>query len=931
MSPTSNPTPLMRQYLEWKGKYPDALLMFRLGDFYEMFYEDAVLASRELDLTLTTRDKNKENPVPMCGVPHHTLETYVGRLVEQGHKVAICDQVEDPRQAKGIVRREVTRVVTPGVILDLEQLDARRPNYLAAITVRPDGESGFGFAFADVSTGEFRVTVLDGPAALEAELARTRPRQVLVPPGHGPSVATLLSSPTPLVEEREVPGPSEGPAALLAELAAAANGTEADLDHLPADTLAPALMVLRYLADTIPSGLLPPLHLVAYRTSESMLLDEATLAHLEVFEPLMGTDKKATLLAAVDHTVTAMGGRAIRRALAYPFQNVEAITRRQDAVERLLEAGTRRKEIQRMLKQVGDLERLARRLAHAVANPKDLAALRRSLQLMPDLASLLEGLHHPESDLGRDLSLLDLGDDLLEDLADILAEALVEDPPATLKDGGLFRPGYHEELDRLVELSRGGKDNILAIEERERARTGISSLKVKYNKVFGYYIEVTKANLAQVPEDYTRKQTLANAERFVTPELAHYETMVLEAEDKRLALEQRLFSDLCANLAEHSDRILALAHAVAEVDLLCSFAELAGRNDYVRPKIVPEPVLEINEGRHPVVERMLPAGAFVPNDTSLDADSQQLLIITGPNMAGKSTIIRQVALITLLAHTGSFVPAADATVGITDRIFTRVGASDNLARGESTFMVEMKETARILEQATSSSLVILDEIGRGTSTFDGMSLAWAVAEHLHDRIRARTLFATHYHELCGMAELKPRVRNYAVLVKEWKDDIVFLHKLAPGGVNRSYGIKVAKLAGLPKTVIRRAEEILKLLEKNRRPADTAQLSLFDLVASKSKKRSRGSQSHVPHSPTAATDSLDPVGSQTSAAAETGPSRYGTAGSHPASGSAGRPGTQESHPALELLARTDPDTLTPKQALDLLYRLKKELDPSRTSD
>ncbi len=913
----------MRQYLEWKGRYPDALLMFRLGDFYEMFYEDAVLASRLLDLTLTTRDKNKENPVPMCGVPHHTLEGYVARLVESGQKVAICDQVEDPKQAKGIVRRAVTRVVTPGVILDMEQLDARRPNYLAALAPRQEGQRGFGYAFADVSTGEFRITVLDGPEALDAELARTRPRQVLVPPGHADSLKTLFSPPGPMVEERRLPDGDEDKTTLLAMLSQFTEQPVSDLAHLPADALAPAAMVIQYLADTIPSGVLPPLHLVVYQTSDSMVLDEATLAHLEVFDPLMGTDRSATLLSAIDRTVTAMGGRALRRALAYPLKDIDALNRRLDAVERLLEAGTKLRDIQKLLKQVGDLERLARRLAHGVAGPKDLAALRRSLEVMPELDQVLSSLHAPQADLGRDLSLLGLGGDLLEDMAHKLSQALVDDPPGTVKDGGLFRPGYHEELDRLVELSRGGKDNILAIEERERKQTGISSLKVKYNKVFGYYIEVTKANLAQVPENYTRKQTLANAERFVTPELARYESLVLEAEDKRLALEQRLFSELCSDLARDRDRIARLASALSEVDLLCGFAALAGSRDYVRPELTAEPLLDIKEGRHPVVEQKLAPGAFVPNDTYLDAETQQLLIVTGPNMAGKSTIIRQVALITLLAHTGSFVPASKARIGVTDRIFTRVGASDNLARGESTFMVEMKETARILAQATSSSLVILDEIGRGTSTFDGMSLAWAVAEHLHDRSRARTMFATHYHELCGMAELKPRVRNFAVLVKEWKDDIVFLHKLAPGGVNRSYGIKVAKLAGLPKSVIARAEEILKLLEKNRRPSDAAQLSLFDLVASKDRRKGRSRPmaaaihpSVQNASPQSASPEQTSQPSHQALAAEPDPSRYGaqeTALPSP-----------RSHPALALLAETDPDALTPKQALDLLYRLKEKL-------
>ncbi|MCD6497150.1 MAG: DNA mismatch repair protein MutS [Deltaproteobacteria bacterium] len=950
-------TPVMRQYLDWKSQYPDAVLMFRLGDFYEMFYEDAIVVSRALDLTLTSRDKNKENPVPMCGVPYHTLDSYLAKLVEQGHKVAVCDQMEDAKQAKGIVKRAVTRVVTPGVNLDMDHLEARRPNYLLAVRPVPSDESdrnatahskaaSFGdqneaerqdnrlaLAFADVSTGEFRLTVLDGFEDLEGELARLAPKQIVVPRGAWTDKDRDASSGEPAPERRDSPGQwSQHNAAKISnllshaapmveevedeflsdsdrrrELAALTGQTSDALDHLPRQALGAALMVARYIRHTIPAASMPPLRLVPYVRSDYMALDEATFANLEIFATLMEGGRAGSLLKAIDQTVTPMGGRALRRALAYPLQDLTEIRSRHDAVEILLEAGPRRTDLRKHLKHIADMERLARRIGHGVATPRDLAALRRSLELIPDLARLLQDLLPPgEKKLGRDQSLLDLGQDILQDIADQIGQAMVDEPPTSLKDGGVIRPGYDVKLDSLVALSQGGKDSILAIEERERTRTGIASLKIKYNKVFGYYIEVTRTNLAQVPDDYTRKQTLVNAERFTTPELAEHETRVLEAEEKRLLLEQTLFDALRNDLSAHVQRISNLAAKVATVDLLAGFAEQAALDDYVRPNMSEDPVLDIRDGRHPVVEQYLDPGSFVPNDTSLDAGGQQLLIVTGPNMAGKSTIIRQVALIALLAHTGSFVPARSATIGIMDRIFTRVGASDNLARGESTFMVEMKETAKILRYATKRSLVILDEIGRGTSTFDGMSLAWAVAEYLHDAIGARTMFATHYHELCALADVRARVRNYTVLVREWKHDVVFLHKLAPGGVNRSYGIQVARLAGVPAPVIARAEAILKKLEKSQGPVDrTAQLSLFaDVPPALSKKKGPSARM----TPGQASSSNPQASSSNN---EDAPSRtHGT--------------DVTSLKIFRTLEAIDPDALTPRQAIDTLYRLKAML-------
>jgi DNA mismatch repair protein MutS len=897
MGAAKTQTPLMRQYLALKAEHDDAVLMFRLGDFYEMFYEDAVQVAKALDLTLTTRDKNKENPVPMCGVPHHTLRSYVAKLVERGHKVAICEQMEDPKRAKGIVHRAVTQVVTPGVILDMDHLEARKPNYLAAIWPHPrdskrerngrgqtqghaeapaqkqraENRAGasaqalaFGLAFSDVSTGEFRVTVLADGDALKDELARITPRQILLPRAAAEQIKPLLPQSVSLAEAVDDTWFVQHGG--YARLAAAVGEKKDHLAHLPAGGVPAATAVLAYLEKNLQSGRTPRLRIVAYAQSDFLVLDEATLANLEVFQTLMEGKRTGSLLGAVDLTITPMGGRALRRALAFPLQDIDHINRRLDAVEHLLEHPRARVEMGKLLKEIYDLERLGRRMAHQIATPKDLAALRRSLELMPELAHVLESIRPTPDGLnpGRDLALLDLRTDLLADVARTIAAALVDDPPASLKDGGVIRPGYNKELDTLVETARGGKDRILAIEEKERRATGISSLKVKYNKVFGYYIEVTKANLAAVPEHYTRKQTLVNSERFVTPELAEHESLVLEAEEKRLELEHTLFEALRQSLADDAERLVALARRVAMVDLLRAFGELAAGRDLVRPILSEEGILEIEEGRHPVVEQVRQSGTFVPNDTVLDPERQQVLIITGPNMAGKSTIIRQVAIIALLAHTGCFVPAKRATVGLVDRIFTRVGASDNLARGESTFLVEMKETANILRYATRRSLIILDEIGRGTSTFDGMSLAWAVAEYLHDRIGAKTLFATHYHELCELARVKKKVKNFAVMVREWRDEIVFLHKLTPGGVNRSYGIQVARLAGLPETVIKRALQILEDLERGedlRVPgAVDVQLDLFSSTpAGRALKRRQGPPASANPPGAAETTAGTPVG------------------------------------------------------------------------
>jgi DNA mismatch repair protein MutS len=804
--PESADTPLMRQYLEVKDRYPDCIVFFRLGDFYEMFFDDAVVVARTLDLTLTSRDKGKENPVPMCGVPHHAARHYLAKLVDRGFKIAICEQVEDPKAARGIVRREVVRVVTPGVVLDEEQLDPKASHYLCAVIV--DGEQA-GIAHLDVTTGEFAATQLQTGELLD-ELARLEPREVLYAGVHEAHLAELRAHVrTAWAELPGAPPSAEQARERLEEtLGRAVGGAFGPL------ALVAGAAVVAYAHATQPRGTLPLTLLRPYRPGDSVILDDATRANLELFVTLQSSKKSGSLLGVLDETRTAMGGRLLRRWLAAPLVDVAHIRRRHDAVGWLVEHAALRATLRGELAEIYDLERLAGRSTLGVATPRDLAALARSLARLPGLRDRLRAevvdtpagrIAHPE--------LLDVGDDLAADVAAQIRDVLVDDPPAQWKEGGFCRRGFDPELDELLDLSEGGREKIQQIEIRERERTGISSLKVRYNRVFGYYLEITRANLDRVPKDYVRKQTLANAERFVTPELADYEAKVLHAEERRVAFELDAFERLRRAVADAARRVLALGETVARLDALAALAEVAHANGYVRPEVDDGLVLDIEDGRHPVVERMAAAGKFVPNDVHLDPDDAQLIVVTGPNMAGKSTVMRQVALITLMAQMGSFVPAKRARVGLVDRVFTRVGASDNLARGDSTFMVEMRETAHILAHATRRSLVVLDEIGRGTSTYDGMAIAWAVSEHLHDRIGAKTMFATHYHELTALARARPRVRNFSTAVREWKDEIVFLHKLVPGGASRSYGIQVARLAGIDRGVIARAKEIVTALER----------------------------------------------------------------------------------------------------------------------
>jgi DNA mismatch repair protein MutS len=824
----------MRQYLEVKARYPDAIVFFRLGDFYEMFHEDAVLVARLLQLTLTSRDKGKEDPIPMCGVPHHASRTYLQKLTELGYRVAVCEQLEDPRMVKGIVKRGVVRVVTPGVILDEESLDPRAPHFVAAVC--GEGRSGFGLAFIDVSTGDFRATEAASFESLADELARVEPHELVLGKDDG-ELAARLRRAYPRLPQTTIAVPAEaGGGRLLREVVPAVGLDLPQLERRPMAAAA-AGRVLAYVRATQLTTPLPIARLELFERQDFLVLDEQARAHLELCETMLERKREGSLLDVIDATRTAPGARLLRRWLLFPLMQIAPIRRRQDAIERLCARPSAREAVRKILNEVSDIERLGSRARLGLATPRDLQALGRSLARMPELAEALRGCREdlPVTEAGEDL--LALGEDLGAELQARLAATLSDDAPAATKEGGFIRPGFSAELDELRSLAAGGRERVQAIEVRERERTGIGSLKVKYNNVFGYYIEVTRANLASVPADYIRKQTVANAERFVTPELSEYESQIATAEERRVALEMALFERLRSEVGDAAARLQRLAARVAAVDVLAGLAEVAHRQGFVRPTVDDSAVLALEQSRHPVVERLAAEGGFVPNDVRLDAEREQILLVTGPNMAGKSTLIRQVALAVILAQMGSFVPARSARVGLCDRVFTRVGAGDNLARGESTFMVEMRETAHILRHATARSLVVLDEIGRGTSTYDGVSIAWAVAEHLHERVGARTLFATHYHELCALSETHPRVVNVSVAAREWKGEVVFLRKLTPGGASRSFGVEVARLAGLPPQLVGRARDILAALERGGpnpggprsvAPAGaTNQLGLFD--------------------------------------------------------------------------------------------------------
>jgi len=782
-------TPLMRQYNSIKQQVPGALLFFRLGDFYELFFEDAVTAARELEITLTSRNKDAEQPVPMCGVPYHSADGYLVRLIAKGFRVAICEQMELPGPGKKLVRREITRIVTPGTATDSNMLRSRENNYLAAVVRNKDRA---GVAYVDVSTGEFRCTELANDEVVPA-IESWNVREVLLPEGATLDGIRNKTNVDTWIFDHDYAD------RLLKEHFTLLSLDGCGLAGRPLATAA-AGAILHYLRDTQRAALSHVERPSFFDRSEAMVLDAVTVRNLELIDPLFaGESKDSTLVSVLDATMTGMGGRLLRRRLLRPSVTESEISARLDAVETLLKDTILRAELRKVLAQILDLERLLAKITLGTATPRELLAMGRSLLKIPELNRLLNEPRFDE----------------IAGVRDKILQGISDDPPLNLNDSGTIRDGVHAELDELRDLSRNSKQYLANIEVRERQRTGISSLKVRFNSVFGYYIEISKSNLDRVPDDYDRKQTLVGAERFITPELKELEGKILAAEEKMLEIERTLFTDIRAFAASHAERIRLLAGAIAEIDLNAGLAQVAAENRYTRPKFTQGGELRIAGGRHPVIEQLAARDAqrFIPNDVSLDSTGEYLGIITGPNMGGKSTYLRQAALISILAQMGSFVPADEAALPIVDRVFTRIGAADNLARGRSTFMVEMTETAVILNTATKNSLIILDEIGRGTSTYDGLALAWAVVEFIHERIGARTLFATHYHELTELADRLPGVRNLHVAVKESGDQIIFLRKVLAGAADRSYGIEVARLAALPMSVIERAREILALHEE----------------------------------------------------------------------------------------------------------------------
>jgi DNA mismatch repair protein MutS len=825
-------TPLMQQYNAVKARYPHALLLFRLGDFYELFYEDAMIASRELRITLTSRNREKGQPIPMCGVPYHAAESYIARLIRAGFKVAVCEQMEQPGPGKKLVRREVSRVITPGTATDVAVLDARENNFLAAVA-QSAANSTIGLALVDLSTGEFQATEFSGARAeelLKDELQLVRPRETLLPrPQQLFETAknTLLDG-TGGVETRLEDWIFQRDYAerVLREQFGVAELTGFGLgEHTQAMCAAGA--VIHYLRENAARGDDAPSvealqHLDRirfYQQHDAMVLDPVSVRNLELLAPIFTEEVKGTgpvtLIGALDATVTGMGARLMRSWILRPLIDLDAIEARLGAVAHLLQQTVVRGEIRKELRGIQDLERLTSRITLGQALPRELVALRKSLAQLPVLREFT--VDRSGSANGSEL-LRELHDEIdeLVDVRELLEKAIADEPPALATDPGIIRAGYSAELDELRNLSQHSKQIIASMEERERKRTGIASLKIRFNQVFGYYIEVSKPNLHLAPSDYERKQTLVNAERFTSPELKDYERKILAADERILEIEGRLFIDVRASMAAKASRLRRTAAAIAKLDVLASFAKLAADRSYIRPEFNATGELLIIGGRHPVIEELLKQKGerFVPNDLCFEPGRQQLLLITGPNMGGKSTYLRQAALIVLMAQAGSYVPARQAKLPLTDRIFTRIGASDNLARGRSTFLVEMSEVAAILNHATPSSLVLLDEVGRGTATFDGLSIAWAVVEHLQKNTRARTLFATHYHELTELADLLPAVKNVHVSVKETPNEIIFLRRVEPGSADKSYGIEVARLAGLPRSVIERAREVLKRHEQS---------------------------------------------------------------------------------------------------------------------
>ena len=791
-------TPMMQQYLETKKQYKDCIIFYRLGDFYEMFFEDAITASKELEITLTGKDCGLKERAPMCGIPYHSIQNYLSKLITNGHKVAICEQMEDPALAKGLVKRDVIRVITPGTVIESNILEEKKNNYISSIY-----KVGihYGLAYSDVSTGEFCTTeIVEGNnfAKLINELVRFTPAEIVVNPEMLASTSeintiqekfkTYITTSTDEIENIDIHGFDK-------------------LDKKPFAKEATKLL-LTYIRETQKVDMKHISNIEYYSSEKYMALDMIARRNLEITETIRDRSKKGSLLWVLDKTSTSMGGRLLRRWLEKPLMDVKEIERRLESVEELKGSAMRRGSIAEVLDRVYDIERLTGKISYGTVNAKDMVALKNSLQQLPDLKNILAD---SKSELLRNLY-EEL--DTLEDVAKLIDSAIVDEPPVSVKEGGIIKIDYDEEVKKLRTASTEGKNWVIALEAREREATGIKNLKVGFNKVFGYYIEVSKSFVNQVPDRFIRKQTLTTGERYITDELKEIESTILGAQDKVVNLEYEIFTKIRDEISNHIVRLQKSSNAVAIVDTLNSLAEVADKYNYVKPEVNEEDVIEIKEGRHPVVERLIPSGAFVPNDTLLNEGEDRVNIITGPNMAGKSTYMRQVALITLMAQIGSFVPADYAKIGITDRIFTRVGASDDLASGQSTFMVEMNEVANIISNATKRSLLILDEIGRGTSTFDGLSIAWAVVEHIAKKIGARTLFATHYHELTELEDKIDGVKNYCIAVKEKGEDVIFLRKIIRGGADESYGVHVAKLAGIPNNVTTRANEILKTLKEN---------------------------------------------------------------------------------------------------------------------
>ena len=842
-------TPMMQQYMETKSQYPDCILFYRLGDFYEMFFDDALTASKELEITLTGKNCGMEERAPMCGVPYHAVDGYLTKLVSKGYKVAICEQVEDPKQAKGIVKREVVRIVTPGTILDAAAIDESKNNYIMCIVYIADR---YGLSVADVTTGGYFVTELPNGQKLKDEIFKFMPSEIICNESFYMSGMDLEDMKNRLgitiYSLESWYFDDEICKSKLMEHFKVSSLQGLGLSDYDCGVIS-AGALLQYLLETQKNDLSHMTHITPYTTGKYIMLDSSTRRNLELCETLREKQKRGSLLWVLDKTKTAMGARTLRKYIEQPLIERTEIERRLDAVTELKEEAISREEIREYLSPVYDLERLITRITYGSANPRDLTAFSTSLEMLPAIHYILEDM---KSDL---LCEICKEMDTLEDLCSLVKSAIAQEPPIAMKEGNIIRDGYSEEVDTLRRAKSDGKTWLAKLEEQERERTGIKNLKIKYNKVFGYYLEVTNSYKELVPEYYTRKQTLANSERYITPELKELEDTILGAEDKLYALEYELYCTVRDTIAGEVIRIQKTAKAVAALDVFTSLALVAERNNYIRPTINVQGKIDIKDGRHPVVEQMIPNGSFICNDTVLDDKKQRISIITGPNMAGKSTYMRQVALIVLMAQLGSYVPASKANIGLVDRIFTRVGASDDLASGQSTFMVEMTEVANILRNATSKSLLVLDEIGRGTSTFDGLSIAWAVVEYISDAklLGAKTLFATHYHELTELEGKINNVNNYCIAVKEKGDDIVFLRKIVKGGADKSYGIQVAKLAGVPDIVINRAKEIVEELadeditsrvseiasreaeakkktkSKKYDEVDIAQFSLFDTV------------------------------------------------------------------------------------------------------